>query len=63
MQIYEFECKKCWHRFERLLTRAESDKAQECPSCGKAEGDRVMSASSVSVQGGGSSGCGPTGFS
>ena len=60
MPIYEFECKKCGFKFERLLTLAQSAKPQECPSCHKEAGERVISA--PSLQSGGSSWCGPSGF-
>ncbi len=41
MAMYEYECRACGHRFERMMTMAEHDQARDrparCPACGKAE--------------------------
>jgi putative FmdB family regulatory protein len=33
MAIYEYECKKCNHRFE-TLTKKPTNKPETCPECG-----------------------------
>jgi putative FmdB family regulatory protein len=33
MPIYEYRCEACDHKFERLTTFAQRDRAQVCPSC------------------------------
>ncbi|HPF98987.1 MAG TPA: zinc ribbon domain-containing protein [Kiritimatiellia bacterium] len=33
MPIYEYQCKKCGHAFEKLVLKA-SDGAKKCPKCG-----------------------------
>ena len=32
MPLYEYKCKKCGHRFERIQTYSAKD-AKECPVC------------------------------
>jgi putative FmdB family regulatory protein len=36
MPIYEFECRSCAHRFERLQKVSDADPS-DCPECGKAD--------------------------
>jgi putative FmdB family regulatory protein len=45
MPIYEFECKKCGKRFERLMLSLD-DKNPECPVCNNEEVRKIMSAGS-----------------
>lgn len=42
MPIFEYECKKCGHRFEALLKSA-SDPAPGCPDCGASGAKRLLS--------------------
>ena len=51
MPLYEYSCKKCGHRFERLL-RHTNDIVKECPVCG-GEVERLISASAVQFKGSG----------
>ena len=51
MPLYEYKCKKCGHRFERLL-KSYSDTVKECPLCG-GEVERLMSTSAVQFKGSG----------
>ena len=40
MAMYEYECRACGSRFERMMTMAEHDGAKQpvrCPACGKKE--------------------------
>ena len=51
MPLYEYLCKKCGHRFEKL--RMFSDKPiKKCPECGGAV-EQLISASSVQFKGSG----------
>ncbi|MDA3895894.1 MAG: zinc ribbon domain-containing protein [Desulfobacteraceae bacterium] len=43
MPIYEFECKKCGHKFERLILPSD-DKNPECPQCKDTNVQKLMSA-------------------
>lgn len=33
MPIYEFECQKCRHRFEKILRMSDDPKMVACPVC------------------------------
>lgn len=50
MPIYEYLCKKCAHRFEKM--HRHSDPAPACPKCGGEVG-RLMSAPAVQFKGSG----------
>ena len=41
MPLYEYKCKKCGHRFERIQTYSAED-AKECPLC-QGEVERLIS--------------------
>lgn len=43
MPVYEYTCKRCGARFERLLVAAERDAKQQCPECRKTASERRMS--------------------
>jgi putative FmdB family regulatory protein len=48
MPLYEYECRSCGERFERLARLAgEQGTVQECPRCG-APAERVLSEFAVS---------------
>ena len=34
MPIYEYQCKKCGHSFERRLPLAKMTRTAKCPECG-----------------------------
>ncbi len=60
MPLYEYECKKCGHRFERLVFLSEVDQKQPCPNCGNKDAGKLPSlfaarhsSASVGVPGGG----------
>ncbi len=43
MPIYEFECKKCGHQFEQVMTIAEHDqKKVHCPKCDSDEVEHLI---------------------
>ena len=49
MPTYEFECKKCGHRFNLMESVSEHDKHREkCPQCASAEIQSLIS--KVNVQ-------------
>ena len=51
MPLYEYKCKQCGHRFERIQSYSAED-AKECPVCqGKVE--RLISAPAVQFKGSG----------
>lgn len=52
MPIYEYECRPCKERFERLLSYKESDKPQRCVKCGK-EARKQVSRTSFALKGNG----------
>jgi putative FmdB family regulatory protein len=52
MPIYEFQCKACGHRFERLQKLSDVD-PEICPSCGEPRVGRMLSAPSFRLAGSG----------
>lgn len=66
MPFYEYECRRCGHRFEELLAysdREEAEKAIACPHCGAREPRRLISTftSPASVPSAPHRGCGSGG--
>ncbi len=51
MPLYEFKCKKCGHRFERIQSYSAADPT-ECPVC-QGEVERLLSAPAVQFKGSG----------
>lgn len=51
MPLYEYKCKKCGHRFERIQTYSAADPT-ECPVC-QGEVERMLSAPAVQFKGSG----------
>jgi len=51
MPLYEYECKKCHHRFERIQKYSDSH-MKKCPDCG-ATVELVVSAPAVQFKGSG----------
>ena len=51
MPLYEYKCKQCGHRFERIQTYSAED-AKECPVC-KGEVERLISAPAAHFKGSG----------
>ena len=51
MPLYEYKCKKCGHRFERIQTYSAAD-ATECPVC-QGEVERLISAPAAHFKGSG----------
>ncbi len=63
--IYEYVCPKCGEAFERRVTFADADVAQECPACGHERAEKQISLFASSSSGGTGStaqaDCGPVG--
>ncbi len=52
MPIYEYECKACGHTKE-AIQKISDDPLTDCPSCGKAELQKMISAAGFRLKGGG----------
>lgn len=48
MPIYEYECRRCGHRFEYLVL--SSSPAAKCPSCNRKDLKQLISLSAVSSE-------------
>ena len=59
MPIFEFKCKNCGEKFEKLVFSTDKDKIK-CPKCKSEDVSKVFS---VFASKGASSGCTSTGFS
>ena len=51
MPLYEYQCKKCGHRFEKIQSYSAPD-VKECPVC-QGEVERLLSAPAVQFKGSG----------
>src|SRR5437879_11421765 len=51
MPLYEYECKKCGHRFEKILKFSDKP-MKKCPDCGGAV-EQLISAPAVQFKGSG----------
>lgn len=49
MPIYEYECRDCGHRFEKLQ-KISSNRVRTCPEC-KGKVDRLLSAPAIQFKG------------
>ena len=58
MPMYEYECRKCGHRFELRRRFEDEDDGIECSECGAKHPERVISAPEMFFGGGG---CAPVG--
>lgn len=57
MPLYEFECSKCEHVFDKILTIREMEKTRPtCPACGSDETKKLISSGRVKVGLGGYAG-------
>ncbi|MBN1879445.1 zinc ribbon domain-containing protein [bacterium] len=65
MPLFEYECKKCGHRFTRILSSISAEKSVRCTQCQSDDIHRLISSfnskAGGSVQSG--KGCGHAGFS
>jgi putative FmdB family regulatory protein len=51
MPLYEYQCKKCGHRFEKILKFSDKP-IKKCPECGGAV-EQLLSAPAVQFKGAG----------
>ena len=49
MPLYDYQCKKCGHRFEKIQKFSDPE-IKECPQCG-GEVERLLSAPAVQFKG------------
>lgn len=54
MPIYEYQCRRCGHTFEKLVRSTAGSTAVPCDACGAAEVEKLVS--SFAFRGGGESG-------
>ena len=52
MPLYEYECKACGNRFERIQ-KFSDPLVRECPKCGKEAVEQMISAPAVQFKGSG----------
>lgn len=65
MPIYEYRCRECSHRFERIRPMDDEGADLQCPECGCRAPERLLSvfaATTSSTGGSTAGGCGPSGF-
>jgi len=62
MPIYEYQCKPCGKKFEKLVRSMSSDEKVPCPDCGSKQTARTLSVfAAVSSEGGSKSAGGDAG--
>jgi putative FmdB family regulatory protein len=52
MPIYEYECRACGHALEKIQ-RMSDEPLTDCPDCGEAQLQRLVSAAGFRLKGGG----------
>jgi putative FmdB family regulatory protein len=52
MPIYEYQCQSCGHKLEKLQ-KLNDDPLKDCPDCGEAELERLISAAGFRLKGAG----------
>ena len=52
MPLYEYQCKVCHHRFEKIQ-RFSDPLVTECPECGEDEVEQMISAPAIQFKGSG----------
>lgn len=50
MPIYEYTCRKCEKKFEKLVRSMSSTEKAVCPECGSKQTDRELSVFAVSAE-------------
>lgn len=59
MPIYEYACKACSAKFEKLVRSMTHEEPAECPSCGSKQTARELSVFAVAGDGGSKSSAAP----
>jgi putative FmdB family regulatory protein len=50
MPLYEFECNKCKHTFDKVLTVKEMEATDPaCPQCGSGDVRKLISSGSIKI--------------
>lgn len=52
MPIYEYACRACDHRFDKLVRTMSEPKSPECPKCGSKKTERALSVFAAVSSGG-----------
>jgi len=52
MPIYEYHCKSCEAKFEKLRPMSAADQAIKCPNCNSPKTARTLSVFAVAAEGG-----------
>jgi len=52
MPVYEYECRRCKHRFE-LIQKLSDPPLSKCPKCKKGEVQKLLSAAGLQFKGSG----------
>lgn len=63
MPIYEYQCRKCGERFEKIQKMNEGSDTVICPECGEGNPEKLLSCFSSSKGRESTSSCGPSGSS
>ncbi len=50
MPLYEYQCKSCGHRFEKIQ-KFSDEPIRECPQCHKPTAEKLLSAPAVQFKG------------
>lgn len=61
MPIYEYLCRECKEKFEKLVLRQGDRASVPCPRCGKTDTEQVYSAFAMAGGRTAGGGCGPSG--
>jgi putative FmdB family regulatory protein len=61
MPVYEYECKKCLKKFEKIQKMGEDGRNLSCPECGEIGPKKLISGFMSKTSGAKS--CSPSGFS
>jgi len=62
MPLYEYKCKKCGKRFEKVVSISEADKKPECPHCSGKDTEKLLSVFAAKSSSSSSSGISGGGF-
>ena len=61
MPIYEYRCKQCGNKFDKLVKLSAKTSEIECPKCGARKADKSVSLFGTSSAPHDASSCGPIG--
>jgi len=48
MPMYDYKCKSCGYKFDKLVSFAQSKKSIECPNCKKQDSEKLLCAPNIS---------------